>query len=943
MRLLPIFSFIYLFPLAAIAQQFGGNPPSLKWDQINTDTARIIFPEGLDSVGERVANMVHYLNANDRKSIGSQEWKLDLVLQNQTTIANAYVAVGPFRSEFGLTPFQSSNSQGSVNWTDFLCVHEYRHALQYMNFRSGISRDILDVFGQQGYALAINAVVPDWFWEGDAVFMETALTDQGRGRLPSFMDGFRGLMLAHTDYSYQKIRNGSLQDLVPDHYPLGYMLCAYGRQQYGNQFWKKVTQDAVRYKGLFYPLSRSIQRRTGENVREFYHSALSFYQKHWTASYDSSWKTRSVAYTKTNPRLVTNYRYPVFINADTLLVLRSTFRNVPAFYLVDNQGHGEKLTTQGIINDDYFSYSDGRIAWMEYRTDPRWGWKDYGVLKIYDLHSGKKRTLSHLSRYFSPDLSPGGNRVVVTEVSTKIQDDLKILDASTGRLINTLPNPGPYFYTYPRFTADGRAIISTVRNAQGEMALIRQEISGDQITILVPFSNKTLGIPIVARKHIYFSASIGPVNNIYAVGLQGGTIYQVTGEPNGCYQAAVNPTETKLVFSAFTIHGYQLRQMKLDSSRFRPVPEDALTGINDLFVGKALREEGSDILNRVPHRWFPVTRYRQTAGLIHFHSLLPNVNDPDYSLDLISNNTLNTMDIATGYTYNRNEHSSSAGVNATYSGLYPWINAGASYTFDRNLVNGQGSRIYWNEFDYNTGLSIPLNFSSGNDYYSLTGGSSFYSTQVQFIPNAKFHLRDFTVNYFNAYFGFTRQRQQAVQNIFSHFAQSIYIQYNKTLSGVYAEQLFAIGDFYFPGLFANHSIVLEGDFQQRDNQHEYNFPDDFIYSRGYNPGNYSYIGRIAGNYHFPIVYPDAGFAGIVYFLRIRGNIFYDYSMSGTQSARGYIPHFYRSTGLEVFFDTQWWNEYPVTFGLRYSRLLDPDPLDPFRKHLIELVVPLQLF
>ncbi|HUX84322.1 MAG TPA: hypothetical protein VMV20_03760, partial [Chitinophagaceae bacterium] len=59
--------------------------------------------------------------------------------------------------------------------------------------------------------------------------------------------------------------------------------------------------------------------------------------------------------------------------------------------------------------------------------------------------------------------------------------------------------------------------------------------------------------------------------------------------------------------------------------------------------------------------------------------------------------------------------------------------------------------------------------------------------------------------------------------------------------------------------------------------------------------------------------------------------------------QGYLPNYYRSAGAEIFFDTKWWNEYPLSFGIRYSRLFDADPLDPSRTHLIELVLPLQLF
>ena len=41
--------FIGLLPVCSIvyAQQFGGHPPSTHWKQINTDTVRVVFPDGL--------------------------------------------------------------------------------------------------------------------------------------------------------------------------------------------------------------------------------------------------------------------------------------------------------------------------------------------------------------------------------------------------------------------------------------------------------------------------------------------------------------------------------------------------------------------------------------------------------------------------------------------------------------------------------------------------------------------------------------------------------------------------------------------------------------------------------------------------------------------------------------------------------------------------------
>ena len=102
------------------AQVFGGNPPSLKWKQINTPLTRVIFPMGLDSTAERITNIITFINEPTLNTIGKKSKKINLVLQNQTTVSNAYVGLGPFRSEFFITPLQNSFELGSLPWPDQL-------------------------------------------------------------------------------------------------------------------------------------------------------------------------------------------------------------------------------------------------------------------------------------------------------------------------------------------------------------------------------------------------------------------------------------------------------------------------------------------------------------------------------------------------------------------------------------------------------------------------------------------------------------------------------------------------------------------------------------------------------------------------------------------------------------------------------------------------------
>jgi hypothetical protein len=272
--------FLLLFvAFVSQAQQFGGNHPSTKWKQINTDSLRIIYPAGLDSQAQRAASVIHHLASSKPVSLGDQLKKVSIVLQNQTVIPNGYAQLGPFRSEFYMTPDFNNFSQGTIGWTDQLALHEYRHIQQFNNFNNGLSKLMKVISGEEGYSLAINAAIPEWFFEGDAVYNETVLTNQGRGRVPLFMNTYPSLWQAGKKYSWMKLRNGSLKDFVPNHYYLGYLLVNYGREKYGSDFWTKVTTDASAYKGLVYPFQTAIKKHAGIDYKTFRENALDYYKK----------------------------------------------------------------------------------------------------------------------------------------------------------------------------------------------------------------------------------------------------------------------------------------------------------------------------------------------------------------------------------------------------------------------------------------------------------------------------------------------------------------------------------------------------------------------------------------------------------------------------------------------------------------------------------------
>jgi hypothetical protein len=913
------------------AQEFGGNPPSIKWKQVNTPAAKVIFPAGLDSAGMRVANIVQQMNGPIQPTIGYKQKQVSIVLQNQTTIANAYVGLAPFRSEFYLTPNQNSFDIGSLPWNEQLAIHEFRHVQQYNNFNVGLSRVLHTVFGEGGQALAYNLAIPNWFFEGDAVFNETHVSEQGRGRLPYFLNGYRALWDADRNYSWMKLRNGSYLDYTPDWYPLGYMMVAYGREKYGDTFWKDVTHDAAAYKGLFYPMQKAIGKYSGVDFEQFRGDALNHFERIYAD--DISNKPAD------NQHFIADLEYPAYVNDHTLIYMKSTYDHLPQF-IINTDGREKSIAVRSVSLDNYFAYHDGKIVYAAYRPDLRWTYRDYSELQILDVKTGTERHLTKRSKYFSPSFSDDGKSIVAVLVNPSGVNDLHILSASTGHIISVVPNLHHLFFTYPKFYGADR-LVSAVRDTKGRMSLAIVNIKTGRTDYLLPFTFQPIAFPFVQGDMVYFSATSGLNDRLFAIAIKAGKLYQVdhtAGEVNQ-YEPAVSGN--KLTWVEFTAFGYKLCQgnVKLIAITDNKLP-GTLPGFN---ISALQRDASTNLLAYITNKPMKVTDYSKSYHLFNFHSLVPDFNDPNYTFSLLGENVLNTFQSQLSFNYNRDEGYKQLGFDAIYGSLFPFISVGADYTFDRRSYY-KGNNVFWNESDVHAGLELPLNLSSGKQLTGLAIGSDVYYSNSVFEQAYRSLFNDRSYTYLNNYITFSNNIQQAKQNIYPRFGQTLSLNYKTAVSGLNANQFLASGTFYFPGLFINHNLVINAAHQQRGEDNVIDFSNDFPFSRGYTAENLYNMNKVGLNYHFPIVYPDKGVANTIYFLRIRGNLFFDYTRANDFYTNGTaFKANFRSTGAEIYFDTQWFNQQPLTFGIRYSYLLDNDIFGGNGPNRIEFVLPVSFY
>lgn len=894
---------ICLFILSHLvhAQPFGGNPPSIKWKQIETPSFKIIFPEGLSSTANRVATIGERILPATAPTIGAQHRKINIVLQNQTMVSNGYVSLGPWRSEFYLTPLSNSLDLGSLNWADMLTLHEVRHIQQFSNFKKGLAKYFWILGGEQGQALANVIAIPDWFFEGDAVFQETLLSEQGRGRLPSFVNDYRAIDAAGIKYNYAKLRNGSYRKMIPNHYTTGYILVSEARKKYGSDVWKKITERAVQFKPLIYPMQGAFKAVTKQSFSSFVKQAL------YADSLQQ--ETTEQAISPVSNNYVTDYAFPQLAGKDSLIVLKQTDRSLPAFYWVIN-GEEKRIRTADVRIDPAFSYRQGKLAFTSYMPDARWGWRNYSDIVLFDIASQTQKRLTHKGKYFAPDISHDGKYIAAVFVDPSGKQSIQILNAETGEIMHDFSMPNEV-YSYPKFSKDDQQVFALVRQSNGWMGIQQMDLKTRQKTYVLEPAKQALSFLYLNDDKLYFTAAFQDRDRLMIYDLGRSSLHETYTRAAGVQQGI--PIQDSIVFTGLSAWGNRLYK---SAHHLREIPR-SIWQQNTI---ASLGESAPLTLDTIKVFSFPERSYRATTRLFNFHSWRPYYDQPDWSFTVYGQNILNTFQTEAFVSYNENEGFTKTGFNALWGKWFPWITMGTSYTSDRNVLISN-SRIYWNEWNANAGLRLPLNLTKGRTVQSLTLSSQYNLQQVYYQNRPKENNIQF--GYMDNQALWSISSQQAKQHIFPRLGLAIGISHRFSVSSREARQFLWRSNAYLPGLLTSHNLVINAAYQARDTANQYQFSNSFPLSRGYTAVNLPRMMKLGINYHFPICYPDWGVGNMLYLLRIRGNMFFDHSE--VRSLRTGRVWKMNSTGPELFVDLKWWNQQPLTIGFRYSFLLSDGP------------------
>ncbi len=876
---------------AAQFYETGTDPASIKWSQIKGDNFRVVFPSPYRD--EAFRTLFYLENAYGlMKNIYRQpvrSGRSNVIMHNYSSESNGYVSLAPDRMELYPMPGQNSTPTDQLL---SLTYHETVHIMQTRALNTGFTR-FMSLLTGESFSGITAALLPMWFYEGEAVLYESILTPGGRGDNPSFNKDLKALYLQKPGgYSYNKILFGSYRDYTPDHYRYGFRMTEYARSKYGEELWR----DAVKATGskafLINPINLSLRKSASLTKKKLYDETFSELSKLWNSEMVQEIPVGYTSLRPFNRDSYVNYMSPVQIGADSIISLKTSFSEPPAIVLLTNNGTKEKrILYTGWSWPFYISHGAGKIVWSELQYDPRWENRNFQVIAVHDLKSGITSRLTKRSRYVAPAISSDGSMIATVENTPAGENRLVFLDGLTGEIIREVASPSNGYPQRPEWSDDNTEITVIMLTDKGE-GVYNYNVNEDRWMMVLEPGRHDLQAAQMRNDTLFFISSAGGTDNIF-IKTPEKTIHTITRSRFGV--DGLSLYGNRVLFSDYNHYGFNIVFTGIKGSLFdyenTEKPASSLLDKIDLPDS----DPGLPFLTGDNSEWdsipdYKVSPYRKWQHILNIHSWMPFYFDLDRvsadptsirpGLTLLTQNLLSTVIGSFGYEYSDGDHKLHTGI--TWKGWYPVVDFRLSYGGEPAIFRGgqdvNPSAIY-RAISTKTEISLPLRFSTGASSQFLRF-SVDHSYENNYIYDPSLSNFDYGQSFLTGRIFFSNSRRSARRDIFPPLAQVLDIIHTEAPfdEETYGPITTIRIAYYLPGIIKNHGLRLR--FQAEwQKPVRYYLGNRIDFPRGYRDIISEKIENINADYVFPIAYPDFSVGSLLYIKRIRGGLFGDMAQS----------------------------------------------------------------
>ena len=544
--------FLLLAGLHSFSQYYstGQEPFSVKWRQINTANFQLIFPIEYSKEANRIANILQSSIEHVGKSLNHKPKPISVVIHSNTASANGLVAWAPKRME--LYPTIDIKPEPG-EWLTHLAIHESRHVIQIDKLNQGVTKTLYYLFGEQATGLVLGLYIPLWFLEGDAVCTETALTESGRGRMPSFSQSLKPIILEQQDYSFDKASFGSYKDFVPNHYQFGYNFTAFLRSEYGTYIWDSALTNVAKKPYSVTPFNKALRNVTGKNKTDlfidFKDSLFTYYktQDNSAVYFDTSFY---------HSNTYSNYYSPISIDNE-IFAIKTSLDDITRIVHISEQKE-EIIHTPGFMNDYKIRGNEHYIVWTEQIPDVRWQNVNYSVIKLYNRKTGKVEQIGKKSRFYSPTINDK-NLAFIEIRNTESVIFVYSLEEKT--IIDSIKAEGIHFVD-PQLINNDELVVILHENSGQSVALVN--LKTHEIELLTENTFYEIKDPYIVDSTLYYISGENGTNNLYAISLKTKVKKQVTNVRYGI--DGLSFSNQKLFFANYLSNGNNIGIIEVEKA-----------------------------------------------------------------------------------------------------------------------------------------------------------------------------------------------------------------------------------------------------------------------------------------------------------------------------------------------------------------------------------------
>jgi hypothetical protein len=557
--------------------------PRLAFRVLVTPHFRIYYHQGGEAQARRLARLAESVREElEQRTRLPAPATTHIVLANQDDDPNGLATPVPYPTIrlAAAWPATSDLIGNTDDWLRSVLIHEYAHLVQLERTRgwATVARTIL---GRHPVSFP-NIFLPLWQIEGYATLWESRLTGAGRleggdaasivrararaGALP--LDQANGGLVQWPGGNTTYLEGAWFHD---------YLTTRFGEEALGPL--NDVT--AGRFPYFSAPaFKRVFNQSLGDLWRDFQQGLVAGQARTPGDANVQARRLTDRGYWVTSPRFDASAARVVYSLRDPhgFPSLRITDADVPA---ASPGGVPASRVVADRFGSRFLSVRGGLVFFDELELRDNVAWRS--DLRVLELASGRVERLTNDARLLEPDVSPDGRRLACVRVTSEGTRALAFftVERTSGGRISLVPAPTPVAqepgvtFGAPRWAPDGRRVAVERRRVNGPSEIAVIDAADGTSKVLASAARGRVMTPAWMPEGgtLLFAKDRAGEFQVYAVGLNGGGVRQVTTVTGGATFPDVSPDGRTLLFVGVGPSGYDVFALPIERSRWTAVPE----------------------------------------------------------------------------------------------------------------------------------------------------------------------------------------------------------------------------------------------------------------------------------------------------------------------------------------------------------------------------------